>query len=396
MLASCSLWSQDIGERFENAMGDMQSISFDTKYYIKFFDDSDTTFANGHVEIWRDAEDEHFGILAWVQQDSVQVLYKRGTVYHISLRFDKVVEYNWEENEGGALDSYQSKSLMGNFFQKYTSITGFMTDSSITATVDESNNKINLQLVYADESPVTNMRGTIQLDAQSLLVEKRSFQVQFYDQWQYNGWKFKNYRINHQPLESGLNKIDSIISHYSEDYDYEVYASKERVAPHAEGDTIEVHWPTTAYSGKKGWFDVAPSRVAVFDLYYESCYPCQMQFVALDSLVPHYESRGVTFLGVDTYDKCASAEDTARITNFFSQRDVEHFPVAYVDDFNLKAMGYPTTVIVVDGVVRYYHTGYGPGIERHFAEVLDEILREGDESENPSMNKSDSHLGPQE
>jgi peroxiredoxin len=104
------------------------------------------------------------------------------------------------------------------------------------------------------------------------------------------------------------------------------------------------------------------------------CGPCRQEMPLLEAIDKRYQNAGFTVLGVNVEGKAAPAKEIAAKAGV-------SFPVL-VDEgqkvselYQLEAM--PSSVIVDrDGVVRYVHSGYKPGDEAKYVEVIKQLIGE--------------------
>jgi cytochrome c biogenesis protein CcmG/thiol:disulfide interchange protein DsbE len=109
------------------------------------------------------------------------------------------------------------------------------------------------------------------------------------------------------------------------------------------------------------------------------CGPCVRELPALEKIHKAYIDKGLVIIGVN-----ADGVDTAFINKSFTDRDDLAgmnltFPIlpdtdfALIDDYEL--MGAPLNVMIdKNGVVQFHHEGYEAGDEKHYEEVVNELL----------------------
>jgi len=104
------------------------------------------------------------------------------------------------------------------------------------------------------------------------------------------------------------------------------------------------------------------------------CGPCRQEMPLLDQLYSRYQRVGFSLLGVNIDD------DSSKAMNMVSELGVS-FPVLFdarKDVSRLyKVDAMPVTVLIDrEGMVRYVHHGYEPGIEEKYLDQIRSLLRE--------------------
>ena len=115
-------------------------------------------------------------------------------------------------------------------------------------------------------------------------------------------------------------------------------------------------------------------QVVLINFWASWCGPCRQEMPLLEAIDKRYQNAGFTVLGVNVEGKAAPAKEIAAKAGV-------SFPVL-VDEgqkvselYQLEAM--PSSVIVDrDGVVRYVHSGYKPGDEAKYVEVIKQLIGE--------------------
>jgi len=104
------------------------------------------------------------------------------------------------------------------------------------------------------------------------------------------------------------------------------------------------------------------------------CGPCRQEMPLLDQLYTRYQRVGFSLLGVNIDD------DSSKAMNMVSELGVS-FPVLFDARkdvsrlYEVEAM--PVTVLIDrEGMVRYVHHGYEPGIEEKYLDQIRSLLRE--------------------
>ena len=104
------------------------------------------------------------------------------------------------------------------------------------------------------------------------------------------------------------------------------------------------------------------------------CGPCRQEMPLLDELYTRYQRVGFSLLGVNIDDNSSKA------MNMVSELGVS-FPVLFDARkdvsrlYEVEAM--PVTVLIDrEGMVRYVHHGYEPGIEEKYLDQIRSLLRE--------------------
>lgn len=115
-------------------------------------------------------------------------------------------------------------------------------------------------------------------------------------------------------------------------------------------------------------------QVVMINFWATWCGPCRQEMPLLETLYQRYKKLGFTLLGVNV------EENSRPAANFLKDVPVS-FPVLF-DSRNdvsklYKVSGMPSTVIVDrDGKVRFAHTGYVPGDESKYSQMVRKLVRE--------------------
>jgi len=104
------------------------------------------------------------------------------------------------------------------------------------------------------------------------------------------------------------------------------------------------------------------------------CGPCRQEMPLLDQLYTRYQRVGFSLLGVNIDDDSSKAMDMVSELGvsfpvlFDARKDVSRL-------YEVEAM--PVTVLIDrEGMVRYVHHGYEPGIEEKYLDQIRSLLRE--------------------
>ena len=115
-------------------------------------------------------------------------------------------------------------------------------------------------------------------------------------------------------------------------------------------------------------------EVVLINFWASWCGPCRQEMPVLSELHDKYHALGFTVLGVNV------EADTRKARKLLQDLPVS-FPVVFDSDsvvskqYNVVAM--PSTVLVDrDGIMRYLHKGYKPGLEDVYQQQVRDLVRE--------------------
>lgn len=115
-------------------------------------------------------------------------------------------------------------------------------------------------------------------------------------------------------------------------------------------------------------------KVLLVNFWASWCGPCRQEMPILDRIHQRYEAMDFAVLGVNV-------DKQEKLARRVADKSGVSFPLlldegqSVSDTYDLKGMPY-TLLIDRTGEVRYIHTGYKPGDERHYIDRLKALLRE--------------------
>ncbi len=138
------------------------------------------------------------------------------------------------------------------------------------------------------------------------------------------------------------------------------------------GDTMP-GFGARVYSNKDSVdFKPMDKGIYVFDFFYTTCGPCVAAIPKLNYIDSVYGPKGVKVYGIDPYKY-----DWDKLPKFLSRIKIEYEILMAPNELSKKfgVTGYPTLIIIQDGIVKYVQVGYSDKTEKILANQLDNLLK---------------------
>lgn len=112
--------------------------------------------------------------------------------------------------------------------------------------------------------------------------------------------------------------------------------------------------------------------IVILDFFFTTCPPCAESIPVLLKINENYKNKGVKIYGVDPFESDWSRLDKY-IKIFKINYDVIKVKKQVSTDYGVK--GYPTLIIIKNGVIEFTHVGYDKDLEKIITEKLNLLLK---------------------
>lgn len=359
-----------------NEMKDVQSISYDVEYKMRYLGEPDTTIRHGNCTLIKVPSDTLFGGLIWLDvNDTLSLYYDLNDIYELNHNSKTITRYDAHNGEDWAISGSSINELIDlDFLVNYEMLTAILQNTEIKKTYYDTvmyNDKyLILNLKYNDTEEVKNISFKYLINTTNKYLSMKTSNMQIFDVIEYKNKRISNIRLNSftpKMMDLEFRKYKDFTVTYYEQPESKPLLDTNTIAPDFSGyyypDSTE--FKLSDFRGK----------IVLLDFFYMSCYYCIQAVPHLSELFYKYKDKDVVVLGINPFD---NNENSLRRLPKFIENNNMTYQIIFVDQeisklFNVS--GYPTMYLIdKEGTIKYRSAGWGEGVKDIYESELLKLM----------------------